>query len=284
MADVGTEATWAARLQRADDYMAGQYTKLQAFSRRGFREAMGTGLRRGISGAARDLRMALPFDYFRAAAGHYVSMRATGPTFARMGGRIGLRAPGGIGPPAPIISESGMALAGRWMGSVGNVLMKGIGPAAVLFMASQSPHGMGIGIAENVAGFAAWGFGSQVGLAAGGWLGGAAVRGASRTPYVSALLGDTALAAGAGSVGGIAWLIGGLVAFEAAAWSVGFALHTLPTFAKQFQKDMARSGFGGDYVDSAGAATMRQRSLQVMGKSFANARSALGQEASLLHA
>ena len=84
--------------------------------------------------------------------------------------------------------------------------------------------------------------------------------------------------------GPIGWFIGGLAAMETAKWAVGLALHTLPTFAKQFKADMATSGYGGDYTDTAGAATMRQRSLQVMGKSFVNARSALGQEAALLHA
>ena len=69
---------------------------------------------------------------------------------------------------------------------------------------------------------------------------------------------------------------------EATRWGVGFALHTLPAFAKQFRADM-EGGYGGHYVDSVGAITMRQRSLQAMGRSHVNARSALGQEASLMH-
>lgn len=305
MADVGTEATWGARLQAADRWTATRWHRLRDFSQRSFKEHMlgrgaarphgGIGpirprvagaIEKGLGTAAKDVAATFPVDYFRAATGHYASMRATGPTL-RMVGRTPFisAAGGGVGVPLASAEGAGM-IAGRVFqraASAANVAMAGLGPAFLLLMASQSPHGMGIGIAENLAGFAAWGFGSQMGLHAGGWFGGAAVQAAKSIPVVGGLIGEGTLAAGAGLVGGAAWLIGGTLAFGAAAWSVGFALHTLPTFAKQFQKDMARSGFGGDYIDSAGAATMRQRSLQVMGKSFANARSALGQEASLLH-
>jgi hypothetical protein len=176
------------------------------------------------------------------------------------------------------------------------VLGRGIVPAFVIYGASESEHGMAIGMAEQIAGFTAWGFAGSMGMQLGGWAGGGAMRaagsGLSKVPGVKKLvataLGKTVgkIASGAGAlVGGpIGWLMGGLAAFEGAVWGVGMALHTLPTFAKQFRMDMNMSGYGGDYVDSAGAVTMRQRSLQVMGKSFVNARSALGQEGALLHA
>jgi len=159
-------------------------------------------------------------------------------------------------------------------------------PAAILFGATHSEHGFGIGFAEEVAGLAAFNIGSSFGMHMGGWAGATAT--GRIGSVLSKVAGSTRVGAGIRFIGGTAglsvgFLAGGLIAFEAARWTVGFALHTLPTFSRQFQADMARQGFGGDYSDSAGAATMRARSLQVMGRSFANARSALGQEASLLH-
>jgi hypothetical protein len=176
------------------------------------------------------------------------------------------------------------------------VLGRGIMPGFAIYGATESEHGMAIGMAEQIAGFTAWGFAGSMGMQLGGWAGGGAMRaagsGLSKVPGVKKLVstalgktvGKAAGAAGALVGGPIGWLMGGLAAFEGAVWGVGMALHTLPTFAKQFRLDMNMSGYGGDYVDSAGAITMRQRSLQVMGKSFVNARSALGQEGALLHA
>lgn len=321
MATIGTEANWESMIVRADERIAQWWAEAQKFGGRSFREHMlGSGhssyqwhlghmkkpqsarlissrgpayragaLAKGASHAGHAIGATLGFDYFAAATEHYAGMRTTGPTFTRLGRGIGVTAPGGMGPPSPVTASAKYTASrtvsslGRRGASVAKVAMAGLLPGFALWGASESPHGMGIGFAEQVAGFAAFGMGASVGLASGGWLGGTAVKAAGKIPVVKTLIGANTLATGAGLAAGLGWLIGGFVAFEAAMWSVGFALHTLPTFAKQFQKDMARSGFGGDFIDSAGAATMRQRSLQVMGKSFANARSALGQEASLLH-
>jgi len=168
-----------------------------------------------------------------------------------------------------------------------------LGPGLIIGFGSMSPHGAAIGIAEETAGIMAGAITTPTLMAlgkVGGRRVGHAVAGgvAGRLPFLRHIPGFVFGAAQTGfTVGAIAGsVVGfglGFAAWEAARWSVGFALHTLPTFARQFQSDLEREGFGGDYTDSAGAATMRARSLQVMGKSFSNARSALGQEASLLH-
>ncbi len=176
------------------------------------------------------------------------------------------------------------------------VMMRGIAPAFALYGATESRHGFGIGLVGEIAGFSAWGVGSSLGAQLGGWAGGtgvsAAASGLAKIPGVRKIA-TTAIAQTTGKIAGVAgtllggpigWLIGGLAAWETAKWGVGLALSSLPTFAKQFQSDMSISGYGGDYTESAGAITMRQRSLQAMGKSFVNARSALGQEGALLHA
>jgi hypothetical protein len=235
-----------------------------------FYSATAKGFLGGFSKIARDVKSVSGFGYMSAAAKHYNKAG------------IGLKE----------ISARGttMTLASRTTSTLG-VMMHGLMPAFALYGASHSPHGFGIGLAEEVAGLSLWGMGSSLGTQLGGWSGAGAVRGIGKIPGIKKVattaLGKTVGAAAARSAallgGPIGWFIGGLAAFETAKWAVGLALHTLPTFAKQFKADMAMSGYGGDYTDTAGAATMRQRSLQVMGKSFVNARSALGQEAALLH-
>jgi hypothetical protein len=156
--------------------------------------------------------------------------------------------------------------------------------------------GFGVGLAKETVGWGAFVAGSSIGLQMGGWAGATAGTAAGggigwalgKIPGVkskAAMSIGRTLGKGVGAVvgGPVGLLVGGLALYEAAAWGVGMALHTLPTFAKQFRADMSASGFGGGYEDSAGAITMRQRGLQAMGKSHMNARSALGQEASLLH-
>lgn len=178
--------------------------------------------------------------------------------------------------------------------SAAGVALTGLlGPGFIVGFGAMSPHGALVGMAEETAGFVIGGltFAPSIALGkiAGRRIGASLGAGIARSiPFLRHVPGLTATAGrvgfGIGLAGGtIAGFGLGLLWWEAARYSVGFALHTLPTFARQFQSDMEREGFGGDYTDTAGAATMRQRSLQVMGKSFANARSALGQEASLLH-
>jgi hypothetical protein len=186
-----------------------------------------------------------------------------------------------------------MPLTKRAMSAAGVALQGLMGPGFILGFGAMSPHGMAIGMVEETAGFIVGGFamppaiiaGRIAGRTVGMGIGSALVR---RTPFLRWTPGALATASRAGLgtgavIGSVAGFALGIAAWEAARWSVGFALHTLPTFARQFQSDMQREGFGGDYTDSQGAATMRARSLQVMGKSFANARSALGQEAALMH-
>ncbi len=186
-----------------------------------------------------------------------------------------------------------MPLTKRAMSAAGVALTGLMGPGFILGFGSMSPHGMAVGMVEETAGFLVGGFamppaivaGRIAGRNIGRGIGSALVR---RTPFIRWTPGAAAIASRAGLgtgavIGSVTGFALGIAAWEAARWSVGFALHTLPTFARQFQSDMQREGFGGDYTDSQGAATMRGRSLQIMGKSFANARSALGQEAALMH-
>lgn len=311
MADVGTESGMAARIIAADARHSARWERVKAHSNRSVRQRFFGGapsfertksfigprqpgppgaFSRGATKFGKEFASLSGFDYFEAAAGHYSSMRSTGPVYSRTG--LGLSPRGGIGPSIPAGTGLGMRTMGgrlaRRAVSAGRVVGKAVIPGIGIYFGAErgerEGYGAGIGIAAEMTGFLAFGQGAEFGLAAGGWFGGAGVRAAKRIPMVGSLMGETTLAVGSGLAAGLGYLIGGMIAFEAAAWSVGFTLHTLPTFAKQFQKDMGRSGFGGDFIDSAGAATVRQRSLQVMGKSFANARSALGQEASLLHA
>lgn len=232
-----------------------------------------------------------------------VATAVTGMTYARKGiqhtfsphaaGRVGQvsRAVGATQPQGWWAKHMPKTM--RLGGGAGVAASLLLGPGLIVGFGSMSPHGAAIGIAEETAGIMA-GAATTPALMALGKVGGrrvgSAVAGgvAGRLPFLRHIPGFVFGATQTGfTVGAIAGsVVGfglGFAAWEAARWSVGFALHTLPTFARQFQSDLEREGFGGDYTDSAGAATMRARSLQVMGKSFSNARSALGQEASLLH-
>jgi len=311
VADVGTQASSMAA--GADRRMDAWWQRRKDFAGRSLREQLfgGTVERAGpgfigpvrrfegaVEGAfgstLTSMKHNIGWDYFKAATGYTRTVRegGGGAVYSRVGRRVSV-APRGSMAQYPLTSRAGMRAAGtdiaggvaRRVRGIGGVAMSAMGPGFIAYGAATSPHGQLIGGLEEYAGWSTFGAGMQIGKGVGGWLGGSVASGASKLPMIGKLLGAgeaaTALGAGAGAViGGFAT---GLIFFEAARWSVGFALHTLPTFAKQFQRDMGRSGFGGDFVDSAGAATMRQRSLQVIGKSFANARSALGQEASLLH-
>jgi hypothetical protein len=220
--------------------------------------------------------------YVKAAFGHYRSA-----------------ARGAFDPRAWTIRSRAAAL-GRRGASATKVLARGFMPALLIHAAAQDEMGFGIGLAKETVGWGALSIGGSIGLQMGGWAGattGAAAGGTIGKGTAWALgkipgvkkLGTAAIGktvgriAGAALGGPIGFILGGLAAYEIAKWGVGFALHTLPTFAKEFRADMTTSGYGGDYVDTAGAITMRQRSLQAMGRSHVNARSALGQEASLLH-
>ena len=166
-----------------------------------------------------------------------------------------------------------------------------IGPGFALWEGSQAEEGLAIGTAMATARFGTFMAGGRMGGQLGAWGARAGFR-AAGAGLKKVGLGAVARGAGAffgtrvvpSLLGGpIGWLAGALMLSEAASWAVGFALHKLPTFASQFRADMDRSGYGGDYLDSAGAATMRQASLQAMRRSHVNARSALGQEGALLH-
>ena len=224
--------------------------------------------RTGLHSSYRTMRHVSGFDYAIQSTQHYARRAAAG--FGR-----GAYATGGASAAKSVLKTT------AWAGL--------LGPGIILGAAAMSPHGMAVGVAEETAGFIAGGAtfapllaaGKGVGRFTGGYLGEAI---AKRVPSLITKTAGMNLGrlVGAG-VGTAAGFIGGFVAWEAARWTVGFALHTLPVFSRQFQADMTKEGFGGDYTDTAGAATMRARSLQVMGKSFANARSALGQEAALMH-
>lgn len=272
--------------------------QFQAFANRGFGGALSYGLRRGgkhlMTGAAEVTGL----GYLHGATRHYYRSgigRFNPPTasmnpawdkyFETLHPRLKMSATKRFG-----------YTAGRTARSAAGVVMRGLVPGLIVHQAAQDEMGFGVGLAKEAAGFAAWGTGMSIGLQMGGWAGattGTAAGGGigwalGKIPGVkkkaAVALGRTLGKTAGAFVGGpIGLLVGGLALYEAASWGVGMALHTLPTFAKQFRADMSASGFGGDYEDSAGAITMRQRGLQAMGRSHVNARSALGQEASLMH-
>ena len=261
-------------------------------------QAMGRGLVKGTMSGAKHLLDTTGIGYMGAGVTHYA--KNTPGSWARSVATRGTewnKYFTNIHPTLDPLHPKAMlrAGAGRTKSALG-VLGRGLMPGLAIYGATEDEMGFGIGLGKQIAGWTGWGFGSSMGMQMGGWAGGGAVRaassGLSKIPGVKKLA-VTAMARTSGKIAGgvgaliggpIGWLVGGLAAFETASWAVGMALHTLPTFAKQFKSDMAMSGYGGDYTDSAGAITMRQRSLQVMGKSFVNARSALGQEGALLHA
>jgi hypothetical protein len=256
--------------------------KFWNFANRPFGEGAAFGMGRGMHHLGTAVREATGASYISGAFGHY---RA-----ASRGAFI----------PNALTLRSRAAAVGRRGASAAKVMVRGLAPATLLYFAGQDEAGFGIGLAKEAAGWGGFAVGGSLGLQMGGWAAattGAAAGGAAEGGIAWAIgkipgikkIGTTAIgrtlgrAAGAFLGGPVGFVIGGMAMMEMARWGVGMALHTLPTFAKEFRADMTTSGYGGDYVDSAGAITMRQRSLQAMGRSHTNARSALGQEASLLH-
>ena len=285
-------------LNRADQFLYRQTNRFWEYANRPFGQGAAIGMGRGMHHLAQFARETTGAGYIRGAFGHYRTAARTAfmlPADAPYNPVLDRVFTGKLaGPRAHIGSAARRAV------SASKVLVRGIIPATTLYFASQDEMGFGMGILRETAGLGAWAVGGSMGLQMGGWAAastGAAVGGATEGGIAWALgkipgikkVGTTAVGrtlgrvAGAAVGGPLAFLVGGLVAYETARWGVGFALHTLPTFAKEFRADMTTSGYGGDYVDTAGAITMRQRSLQAMGRSHTNARSALGQEASLLH-
>ena len=287
-------------LSAFDEKMYEKLANFDRFSRQGLGDALGMGMRGSLRGAAHGLGEVMGLGYLQAGVKHYSQhqggFQATralmrGPNeweryfinAQKIHGRAGVGH--GIG---PRMRKAGRAFGSKRLVSAGGVLMKGLFPAFAIHGAMDDEMGFGKGLAKQMVGWSMFGPGAKFGTHLGGWA--AARTGMSAGGAIGKIPGikkaaTTAVGrfAGAAIGGSIGWLLGGFIAMEAAAWTVGFAIHTLPTFAKQYKSDMSGEGYGGDYKDSAGAVTMRQRSLQVMGKSFVNARSALGQEASLLH-
>lgn len=290
---MGNDPVWLANLRNYE-----WFRKWEGITRADAATAFSSGLRGGFGHMGSTFSQASGLGYVRASLDYYASRptRMTGPGIgavwterveAAMAEGHGIWAARARAVPGATRAAGGrMAGFLKMRGGIGKPIMAGLLPAAVLYGAAHSEHGFGVGLAEETAGMAAFSIGSSMGMHMGGWAGATAT--GRLGSVLSRVSGSTRVGAGIRFIGGTAglsvgFLAGGLIAFEAARWTVGFALHTLPTFSRQFQADMARQGFGGDYQDSAGAATMRARSLQVMGRSFANARSALGQEAALLH-
>jgi len=256
--------------------------KFWSFANRPFGQGLAVGMGRGMHHLNIAIREMTGASYISSAFGHY-RLAAKGHFLPR---RAGIRGTAGA--------------LGRRGASAAGVMVRGLAPATLLYYAAQDEQGFGMGLAKETAGWGGFAVGGSLGLQMGGFAAastGAAVGGGAGKGIAWALgkipgvkkVGTAAIgrtlgrAAGAFLGGPIGFMVGGMAMMEMARWGVGMALHSLPTFAKEFRADMTTSGYGGDYVDSAGAITMRQRSLQAMGRSHVNARSALGQEASLLH-
>lgn len=288
-------------LDAADEKLYKGFDRFDRFSRQGAGDALGSGMRGSLRGAAHGLYGVVGGQYMATGIEHY-SKASSGAFRARMPVRAPIaewdkyfnRIHPSLGP-SRIAPYSAMEKATARMGAIGRraasgagVLMAGLLPALAIHGATQDDMGFGIGLAKQSIGWSVFGPGMKLGTHLGGWaaarVGVNAGAAAAKIPGVKKVAATTVgRFAGAALGGSIGWLLGGIIAMEAASWAVGMALHTLPTFAKQYRDDMSSGGYGGDYKDSAGAVTMRQRSLQAMGKSYVNARSALGQEASLMH-
>lgn len=109
-----------------------------------------------------------------------------------------------------------------------------------------------------------------------GGIGGALRAGAESVGYemVGSLAFESLKWAGGGA------LVGGLAVAGAAAYGTYEALE----YGNRYMKSRTRTEMSDPYVDKFGTiATMRQRSLQAMRDSHLNMRSALGNEATLLH-
>lgn len=288
-------------LNTADEKLYRGFERFDAFSRQGLGDALGSGMRGSLRGAAHGLTGVLGADYMAKGIQHYAkassgAFRPRMPTrapiaewdkyFNRIHPSLG---PSRIAPYTAMEKTTArMGAIGRRAASGAGVLMGGLLPALAIHGATQDDMGFGIGLAKQTIGWSVFTPGMKMGTHLGGWAaartGMSAGAAAAKIPGIKRATATTVgRFAGAALGGSIGWLLGGIIAMEAASWAVGMALHTLPTFAKQYKHDMSSGGYGGDYKDSAGAVTMRQRSLQAMGKSYVNARSALGQEASLMH-
>jgi hypothetical protein len=272
--------------------------KFWSYANRPFGYGAAVGMGRGLHHLGRFAAETSGAGYIHGAFGHYRTAARTGfmlPAEAAYNPVLDRVLTGKLAGP-----RAHIGMMGRRAASAAKVLSRGIVPGMTIYFAAQDEMGFGMGLLRETAGLGAWAVGGSLGLQMGGWAAattGAAVGGTAEGGVAWALgkipgikkIGTTAVGRTAGRVAGAAvggplgFIIGGFAAYEMAKWGVGFALHTLPTFAKEFRSDMMTSGYGGDYVDTAGAITMRQRSLQAMGRSHTNARSALGQEASLLH-
>jgi hypothetical protein len=298
------------RVDKVDQWLYSQTVpraeKFWSFANRPFGEGVAFGMGRGMHHLGIAVREMTGASYIGAAYGHY---RTAARGYFQASGAIPINAwdkyftniHPSLGPRPGFPRARGVAGAlGRRGASAAGIMIRGLAPATLLYFAGQDEMGFGIGLAKEAAGWGAFAVGGSLGLQMGGWAaastasaaGGAAEGGIAwalgKIPGIKKV-GTTAIgrtigrAAGAFLGGPIGFIVGGMAMMEMARWGVGMALHNLPTFAKEFRADMTTSGYGGDYVDSAGAITMRQRSLQAMGRSHTNARSALGQEASLLH-
>jgi hypothetical protein len=262
--------------------------KFWSFANRPFGQGLAVGMGRGMHHLNIAIREMTGASYISSAFGHYRRAASRGP------GLVGAFVPQGTQ------MRHIVGALGRRGASAAGVMVRGLAPASLLYFAAQDEQGFGLGLAREMAGWGGFAIGGSLGLQMGGFAAagtGAAAGGATGKGIAWALgkipgvkkVGTAAIgrtlgrAAGAFLGGPVGFIVGGMAMMEMARWGVGMALHSLPTFAKEFRADMTTSGYGGDYVDSAGAITMRQRSLQAMGRSHVNARSALGQEASLLH-
>lgn len=293
------------RLRQADAWMYQQtvprVNQFRTFADRSFGGAAAHGLRRAAHQFAFGLGEASGMKYISGGLRHY-----------RSAARGYFRFPTASSNPAwdkyfeAIHPELRVSAARRFThsamktaGSASKVLLHGLAPATILHFAAQDEMGFGVGLAKETAAWGTFMAGGSIGMQMGGWASartGAAVGGGIERAGVWAIgkipgvkkIAATGIgkalgkAAGATLGGPLGFIFGAMTLMEATRWGVGYALHTLPAFAKQFRADMA-GGYGGDYTDSVGAITMRQRSLQAIGRSHMNARSALGQEASLMH-
>jgi len=175
--------------------------------------------------------------------------------------------------------------------------LRGVAKGLAFEAAVGLPYIAGATIAGGISGASQWG--SQTGLQedyVGGAVAGTAMGLASSTAdVVGGAAGSLAGAAvgtmimpgigtiAGGIIGGIGGSIGGSKAghalFGSAAQNLGLAARAVVRTSRAVDTVQ----FGGNFVDSKGAYTMRQRAVQDMSGSMLNARQFLGNEAIFLH-
>ena len=221
---------------------------------------------------------------------------------------LGFNQPGGVGPQrqtafnfAGSSRRASRASIGARLGKgFGGGLRRALGPFGILTevafggaivaagaIQGSAQWGASTGLEEDYVGGAVYGATKGVGTAVGGAIGG--IGGFAAGAAIGSVIPGAGTVVG-GIIGlgiGLAGALGGAIGGEQIGGSLiqgparqaGLAARAISRTARAVD----RIQFGGNFVDSAGAHTMRQRAVADMSGSMMNARQFLGNEAVFLH-